>query len=87
MSKKHHGDRAFDPEEIEEADPVGDHGFEESGFADAADRGPDLRAQEMLDDSIEKRGQPSSIPRTPITSLHPPRRRGQFEAGSAHLHG
>jgi hypothetical protein len=55
MKEKHHGEPAFDPEEIEEADPLGEQGFAESGFADAVDGGPDLRAEEMLDDSFEKR--------------------------------
>ncbi len=52
--KKRHGDPEFDPEEIEEMDPLGEQGFAEAGFADAPDGGPDFNADELLDDSFEK---------------------------------
>jgi hypothetical protein len=52
--RKRHGDPEFDPEEIGEMDPLGEQAFEESGFADAPDGGPDFSADELIDDSFEK---------------------------------
>jgi hypothetical protein len=54
MKEKHHGDPDFDREEIEESDPLGEQGFAETGFADDAGGGPDLRADELIDDSYDK---------------------------------
>ena len=51
---KRRGDPEFDPEEIEEMDPLGEQGFAESGFVDAPDGSPDFSADEQLDDSFEK---------------------------------
>jgi hypothetical protein len=60
MREKPHGDREFDPEEIEEADPLGEQGFAETGFADAPGGGPDFRADELVDDSFEKPNAPGA---------------------------
>ena len=47
-------DPAFDPEEVENQDPLGEQAFEEAGFADAADGGPDFNAPGLADDSFDK---------------------------------
>lgn len=39
---KRNVDPAFDPEEIEQEDPLGEAMFAEQGFQDAADGGPDF---------------------------------------------
>lgn len=48
-------DPAFDPEQIEQQDPLGENAFEEEGFADAPDGGPDFAAGGMEDASVDKR--------------------------------
>lgn len=48
-------DPAFDPEQIEEEDPLGEQAFAESGFADAPDGSPDFNAPELEDKALEKR--------------------------------
>ncbi|MEX2571563.1 MAG: hypothetical protein WD737_09655 [Gemmatimonadota bacterium] len=48
-------DPSFDEEQIEEQDPVGEIGFQTSGFQDAPDGGPDLEARELEDGAIDKR--------------------------------
>lgn len=52
---KRNVDPAFDPEEIENEDPMGEQAFEEEGFADAAGGGPDFNAPGLADDSVDKR--------------------------------
>lgn len=52
---KRNVDPAFDAEEIENEDPLGEQAFEEEGFADAADGGPLLSAPGLEDDSVNKR--------------------------------
>jgi hypothetical protein len=37
-------DPGFDPEEIDDADPLGEQAFDEAGFADAPGGGPDFSA-------------------------------------------
>lgn len=51
---RHDPDPSFDPEEIENEDPLGELAFEAEGFADAPDGGPDLTAPELADDAIDK---------------------------------
>lgn len=51
---KRNVDPAFDPEQIEEQDPLGEQAFEEEGFADAPDGGPDFAASGMEDASVDK---------------------------------
>lgn len=73
--KKRHGDPEFDPEEIEEMDPLGEQGFAEGGFADAPDGGPDFSADELLDDSFEKpnaHGAGQKVAGVPEEELHEP---------------
>jgi hypothetical protein len=53
MSKRN-VDPEFTPEEIEREDPLGEQAFEEDGFLDAADGGPDLEA-DGIPDAPEKR--------------------------------
>jgi hypothetical protein len=48
-------DRSFDEEQIEDQDPLGEDGFEASGFEDAPDGGPALGDRELEDDAINKR--------------------------------
>jgi hypothetical protein len=50
-----HEDPSFDPEEIENDDPLGEQLFAEQGFADAPDGGPDFSAPGMADPSQDKR--------------------------------
>lgn len=47
-------DPQFDPEEIENQDPLGEQAFAEAGFADAPDGGPDFNAPGLEDDSVGK---------------------------------
>jgi hypothetical protein len=62
---KRNPDPDFDPEQIEEQDPLGEQAFAENGFSDAPDGGPDFNAPELEDRGLEKR----------------PRRDGQKVAG------
>jgi hypothetical protein len=52
---RHNTDPSFDPEQIEDQDPLGEQAFAEAGFADAADGGPDFNAPELEDASFDKR--------------------------------
>jgi hypothetical protein len=49
-------DPGFDPEEIEEADPLGEQAFAEAGFADGPDGGPDFSAPGLEDDADKRPG-------------------------------
>jgi hypothetical protein len=55
MKRHMNEDPAFDPEEIEAADPLGEQAFAEEGFADAPDGGPDLSAPGLVDPGLDKR--------------------------------
>ncbi|MEW5928346.1 MAG: hypothetical protein AB1941_12830 [Gemmatimonadota bacterium] len=55
MSRHRNEDPSFDREEIETSDPLGEQGFDEMGFADAAGGGPDLSAPGLADDAVNKR--------------------------------
>lgn len=75
MREKRHQDSEYDPEEIDEQDPLGEQGFIETGFADAADGGPDFRADELVDDSYEKpnaRGAGQKVAGIPEERQHEP---------------
>jgi len=48
-------DPAFDPEEIEAQDPLGEQAFAEEGFQDAPDGGPDFAEPTLVDESVDKR--------------------------------
>jgi hypothetical protein len=52
---KRDADPAFDPEQIEEQDPLGEQAFAESGFSDAPDGGPDFNAPGLEDPGLDKR--------------------------------
>jgi hypothetical protein len=52
---KRNEDPAFDPEEIDEADPLGEQAFAEAGFQDADDGGPDFSAPGLVDSTDDKR--------------------------------
>lgn len=54
MTKNRNVDPAFDPEEIENNDPLGEQAFSEQGFADAADGGPDFNAPGLVDPGLDK---------------------------------
>ncbi len=60
MTRHRHGDPSFDPEEIENADPLGEQAFAEAGFEDAPDGGPMLSSPELEDDAVNKR--PGRLP-------------------------
>jgi len=51
---RRNSDPAFDDEQIEDQDPLGEIGFEASGFEDAPDGGPILE-HPLADDAIRKR--------------------------------
>ena len=55
MTSKRNVDPAFDPEEIEDADPLGEQAFAEQGFADAEDGGPQFSAPGLVDRALDKR--------------------------------
>lgn len=55
MARDRNQDPAFDPEQIENQDPLGEQAFAESGFADAPEGGPDFRAPGLVDPGLEKR--------------------------------
>lgn len=57
--RKRTADPAFDPEEIEREDPVGEEAFEDEGFHDARGGGPDFNAA-GLGDAADKR--PGRLP-------------------------
>ncbi len=48
-------DPGFDPEEIENEDPLGEDAFEAEGFLDAPDGGPAFAAPGLEDDTLDKR--------------------------------
>jgi hypothetical protein len=48
-------DPSFDDEQIEEQDPLGEVGFEATGFEDAPGGGPDLSEPDLADNAINKR--------------------------------
>jgi hypothetical protein len=54
MTRHRHLDPSFDPEEIEENDPLGEDAFEAQGFEDGPDGGPAFSAP-GLEDHAEKR--------------------------------
>ena len=54
MTNYRNVDPAFDPEEIENDDPLGEQAFAESGFQDAPDGGPDFNAPGLVDDGLDK---------------------------------
>ena len=47
-------DDAFDPEEIDDSDPLGEQAFAESGFQDAENGGPDFSAPGLVDSADDK---------------------------------
>lgn len=55
MVQKRNVDPAFDPEEIENEDPMGEEMFAEEGFDDSPDGGPRFAAPGLADDDADKR--------------------------------
>lgn len=53
--RKRDADPAFDPEEIEEQDPLGEQAFAEAGFRDGPDGGPDFAAPGLVDGGGDRR--------------------------------
>jgi hypothetical protein len=47
-------DPAYDPDEIENEDPLGEEAFAEGGFADAPGGGPDFNAPGLEDDAADR---------------------------------
>jgi hypothetical protein len=47
-------DPSFDPEQIEDQDPLGEDAFEAEGFKDAPGGEPDMGDPELADDAIRK---------------------------------
>lgn len=54
MSRRN-SDPSFDPEQIEDQDPLGEQAFDEEGFADAPDGGPDFAAAGLEDPRADRR--------------------------------
>lgn len=52
---KRNVDPSFDPEEIEDLDPLGEQAFAEAGFQDGPDGGPDFSAPGLVDSADDKR--------------------------------
>jgi hypothetical protein len=57
---RRNSDPQFDPEEIENEDPLGEQMFAEEGFEDSPDGGPAFSAPGLEDDSVDKR--PGGLP-------------------------
>lgn len=57
---KRNQDPAFDDEQIEHEDPLGEQGFDEEGFEDGPDGGPSFDASGLEDDSGDRR--PGRLP-------------------------
>ena len=55
MDRRNDPDPSFDPEQIENEDPLGEIAFEAEGFRDDPDGGPALGDDELADDAIDKR--------------------------------
>lgn len=55
MVQKRNVDPSFDPEEIENEDPMGEEMFAESGFDDAPDGGPRFAAPGLADERADRR--------------------------------
>ena len=53
--RRRNSDPAFDREEIEGEDPLGEQGFAAEGFQDRADGGPDFSAPGLVDDGDDRR--------------------------------
>lgn len=51
---KRNVDSDYDPEEIEDLDPLGEQAFAEAGFQDAPGGGPDFSAPGMTDGADDK---------------------------------
>lgn len=60
MSRRRTADPNFDPEEIENQDPLGEQAYEEEGFRDAKGGEPDFNAPVLEDDAVHKR--PGGLP-------------------------
>ncbi|HEX2094668.1 MAG TPA: hypothetical protein VHG28_19845 [Longimicrobiaceae bacterium] len=54
MGRQRNADPNFDPEEIDNSDPLGEQGFAEQGFEDAPDGGPLLSAPGLEDDAVNR---------------------------------
>jgi hypothetical protein len=48
-------DPSFDPDQIENQDPLGEQEFDTQGFSDAPDGGPDRGNDDLADPAINKR--------------------------------
>jgi hypothetical protein len=48
-------DPAFDPEQIEESDPLGEQAFAREGFSDTEEGEPDFNAPGLVDPALDKR--------------------------------
>ncbi len=58
MTRRNDPDPGFDPEQIENEDPLGETAFEAEGFEDAPDGGPALGDEELADDAVNRRSAP-----------------------------
>lgn len=72
-------DPSFDPEQIEESDPLGEQAFAEAGFSDRPDGGPDFNAPELEDAADEKRpgGGGQKVAGIPEAQQHLPNSRSE----------
>lgn len=71
---KRNQDPAFDAEQIEREDPLGEQSFEEEGFEDAPDGGPAFEATGLDDDSYDRRpaGGGQKVAGIPESAQHEP---------------
>jgi len=60
MARHRNEDPGFDPEEIENDDPLGELAFDQEGFQDAPGGGPDFNAGGLEDGAVDKR--PGRLP-------------------------
>ena len=64
-------DPAFDDEQIEQEDPLGEMAFDQAGFQDAEDGGPDFNAPGLDDDGDKRPGRlPQKMAGIPESAQH-----------------
>lgn len=63
-------DPSFDPEEIEENDPLGEQAFDAAGFEDGPDGGPDFSAPGLEEDDRRPGRLPQKMAGIPESAQH-----------------
>lgn len=67
---RRNNDPAFDDEEIEQSDPLGEDAFAAEGFSDAPDGGPDFGAPGLEDDDRRPGRLPQKMAGIPESQQH-----------------